>query len=80
MNKGENIDDGKGKQTFNTASVQLADAAFAANGATHLELGQNGDPQVKPGNYTKCWKGLTSLTATVTCRKTLSTGCPATTT
>ena len=57
MNKGENIDDGKGKQTFNTASVQLADAAFAANGATHLELGQNGDPQVKPGNYTKMLEG-----------------------
>jgi hypothetical protein len=34
--------------TFDTPSVQLADAAFAANGATHIELGQGDQMLVAP--------------------------------
>lgn len=34
--------------TFNTPSVQLANAAFAANGASHIELGQNDQMLVAP--------------------------------
>jgi hypothetical protein len=34
--------------TFDTPSVQLANAAFAANGASHIELGQNDQMLVAP--------------------------------